>query len=243
MDNDKKTEQEKRLAEFKKQESRQKQLQILKRAGLWGGVILTLALMVWALAKFGSSSTPDSSSSTNALTEPVTANDHARGNQLAKVVLVEYSDFQCPACGQFYPIVKSVEEKYGKDFLLVYRYFPLPSHDKSDLASRVAEAAAQQGKFWEMHDKLFENQTTWSVAPEPEKLFTEYANQLGLDKNKFLADLKATTTETRIQKDISSGSASGVQGTPTFYLNGKMLNLQTYGDLESDVASAITENR
>ncbi|MFA6105673.1 MAG: thioredoxin domain-containing protein [Patescibacteria group bacterium] len=240
MENNTKTDQEKRIEELRKKESREKQLILLKRLGLWGGILIALVGMVWGLAKFGA---PTSTNNTTPLSEPVSATDHTKGNLASKVVLVEYSDFQCPACGQFYPVVKTVEQKYGKDILLVYRHFPLPSHDKSDLAARASEAASAQGKFWEMHDKLFDNQTTWTVAPEPEKIFADYAVQLGLNKEKFISDLKSIEVENRIQKDISSGSASGIQGTPTFFLNGKVLNLQTYGDLETNVATAITENR
>lgn len=239
MENSAKTEQEKRIEELKKKEAREKQMTILKRIALWGGVFIALIGMVWGLAKLGA---PANNNSTP-LSTPISSEDNTRGNPLAKVILVEYSDFQCPACGQFYPYVKIVEEKYNKDILLVYRHFPLPSHDKADLAARSAEAAAAQGKFWEMHDKLFSNQTTWSVAPDPEKLFIEYAVQLGLDKEKFISDLKNPAIAEHIKKDIASGSASGLQGTPTFYLNGKMLNLQTYGDLESNIAGAIAENK
>lgn len=240
MSNDKKTERDNIIAENIKKERIIKAKNLLKRAALWGGVFVALGAMVWGLAKLGSQPV---SVVKGVLSENVNASDHTKGNLLSKVVLIEYSDFQCPACEQFYPVVKAAEQKYGKDMLLVYRNFPLPSHDKSDIAARAAEAAAIQGKFWEMHDKLFENQTTWSKMSNVKSLFVEYAGQLGLDKSKFEIDLESEAVKSKIAKDIASGNASQVDGTPTFYLNGNKLNLQTYADLDSAISDAVAKNR
>ena len=214
--------------------------QNLKRIGIWTGVILALAAMVWGLALLGSGPSTDNSAK---LSEQLGSDDHVRGNALAKVILVEYSDFQCPACAQFYPIVKQLEQKYGKDILLAYRHFPLPGHDKSQLAARAAEAAAIQGKFWEMHDKLFENQNYWSTKSNAEEIFIDFAVSVGCNRDKFVSDLNSPAVAERVQKNIASGNASGVDSTPTFYLNGAKLNLQTYGDLEAAVAGAISQSK
>lgn len=239
--NPKKLEQEQRIEEARRAEQRMKRNKNLKRIGLWVGVFVVLAGMVWGLAKMASGPVTDSGSS---LTKGVTSSDHLYGKAGAKVTLVEYSDFQCPACAQFYPVIKSVEQKFGNDIEFVYRYYPLPSHDKSQIAARAAEAAAIQGKFWEMHDKLFEGQNSWSSAADPVAIFTDYAVSLGINKDKFLSDMNSSSTKARIERDIQSGTDSGVDATPTFFLNGKKItNLQTYGDLESDVAGAVAESK
>jgi protein-disulfide isomerase len=240
MNQDKRLEREKMIAENIKKERINKTKNLLKRIAMWGGVFVVLAAMVWGLAKLGSQPV---SFEKGVLSEQLSASDHTKGNVLSKIVLVEYSDFQCPACGQFYPVVKEVEQKYSKDIVLVYRNYPLPSHDKSDIAARAAEAAAIQGKFWEMHDKLFENQNSWAKLSNAKNLFIEYAGQIGLDKVKFETDLDSEAVKNKVNKDIASGTASNVDGTPTFFLNGNKLNLQTYADLDTAISDALAQNR
>lgn len=215
-----------------------------RRIGLWGGAVIILALMVWGLANLAS--TPTSVTSDGTLSEQVSATDHAEGNRMARVTLVEYSDFQCPACYNFFPVVEDVFTKYSKDILLVYRHFPLPQHDKSTLAAAAAEAAGNQGKFWEMHDLLFQNQPNWSdlSTSDAQKQFTDFAKQLGLNIDKFTTDLHSTSTAAVINNSIESGEKSNVDSTPSFFINGrKITNLQNYGDLDADVAAAIAENK
>lgn len=234
-----KTERERIVEEAKKEAARNKRNIILKKTGIWGGAVVLLGAMVWGLAMLASSPTGES----GILSEPISDADHVKGPKNAKVTLVEYSDFQCPACRQFYAVVKNIALKYPEQVAIVYRHFPLPQHDKGDLAARASEAAGNQGKFWEMHDKLFDNQSDWSARNDAEQVFVEYAVELGLDKAKFEADLNATQTSERVQRDLESGIKSNVDSTPTFYLNGqKLTNITSYGDLESEVAGAI-ENR
>lgn len=212
---------------------------VLKRIGLWVGVAAALGLMVWGLAVLGSK--PAAVTSDGTLQDPVTANDHAEGSTLANNVLVEYSDFQCPACALYYSLVKQITATYGGRLMVVYRYFPLTTiHPNSVISARAAEAASLQGKFWEMHNLLFERQKDWSPSPDPTSLFTGYANELGLNKDQFLADLNSTKVVERVQADIESGGRANVDATPTFYLNGKKLtNLQSYGNLEQDIKDTL----
>ena len=213
---------------------------LIKRLLPWFAVIFAMILMVWGLAEFGSRPVQVSGPG---LSEGLKSSDHIKGNTMAKVTLVEYSDFQCPACALFYPVMKKAEEKYMKDVLFVYRHFPLPSHDKAELAAKASEAAGLQGKFWEMHDKLFENQSTWSKITDAKTLFTEYAAQLGLDRNKFIADLDSDSVNKKITDDIRSGTESQLDGTPTFFINGNKLKIQTYGDIDSAISEYLTKNR
>jgi protein-disulfide isomerase len=175
----------------------------------------------------------------------VLKNEQIKGNQSAPVTLVEYSDFQCPACGAFYPVVKRLLEEYGDKIKFIYRHFPLRQiHANADLAARAAEAAGQQGKFWEMHDLIFENQKNWSGAKNAETLFTEYAGYLNLNVEQFKTDLQAEGIVQKVKKDYESGIASGVNATPTFFLNGKKIeNLRSYEELRNIVIQAVAEEQ
>lgn len=154
------------------------------------------------------------------LTPPVAERDHAAGPHDAPVTLVEYGDYECPYCGMAFPIVKSAQRALENQLRLVYRHFPLGEiHTHARLAAQAAEAAGGQGRFWEMHETLFEHQD----ALEAEDL-VGYARSLGLDTERFAGDLEAGTYEKRVRDDFRSGVRSGVNGTPTFFINGERYN-------------------
>jgi protein-disulfide isomerase len=151
------------------------------------------------------------------LTQPVSARDHAQGPADAPLTLVEYGDYQCPYCGAAYPVVKRLQKTLGKKLRFVFRNFPVTqAHPYALIAAETAEAAALQGKFWEMHDLLYERQTL--LKPD---IIPVWVKKIGLDLDKFGHDIKqGGGVETRIQEDRQSGIRSGVNGTPTFYING-----------------------
>jgi protein-disulfide isomerase len=150
------------------------------------------------------------------LTQPVSAHDHAEGPADAPLTLVEYGDYQCPYCGAAYPVVKRLQKTLGKKLRFVFRNFPLTqAHPYALIAAEAAEAAALQGKFWEMHDLLFEQQDFLKPGIIP-----LWAKRIGLDLEKFGNDIKQRVVEDRIKEDRHSGIRSGVNGTPTFYING-----------------------
>ena len=171
----------------------------------------------------------------------VSDQDWVEGNPNGRVTFVEYSDFQCPACAAYYPLVKRLVQDFGNDIRFVYRYFPLRAiHANADLASRAAEVAVKQGKFWEMHDKIFDNQRMWADSKDAETLFTNYAVSLGLDMYKFKADLVSPEVAQRVESDYESGIKSGVNYTPSFFLNGrKIQNPQSYDEFRAIVAQAL----
>lgn len=154
---------------------------------------------------------------------PIRETDHMAGNKKAKVVLVEYSDFQCPACGQYHPLIKQVLEKYKDQIGLVMRHFPLQQHENAIVAARAAEAAGKQGKFFEMGDLLFTNQKEWEQMDDPVKTFEGYASKLKLNMEQFKKD-NTDVQDKKIEADRLSGVALGVNSTPTFFLNGVKLN-------------------
>ena len=151
------------------------------------------------------------------LSVPVGPDDHIRGGpETAPLTLVEYGDYECPYCGAAYPNVKEVERILGDELRSVFRNFPLGDmHPHAVQAAEAAEAAAGQGRFWEMHDRLYEHQDRQTTED-----LIEHAQVLGLDVERFRSDLEEHTYEPRIQTDFLSGVRSGVNGTPTFFING-----------------------
>jgi protein-disulfide isomerase len=150
------------------------------------------------------------------LTRLVSAHDHTEGPADAPLTLVEYGDYQCPYCGAAYPVVKRLQKRLGKRLRFAFRNFPLTQqHPYALIAAQAAEAAALQGKFWEMHDLLFEQQT--QLNPE---IIHSWAKKIGLNVEQFGDDIKQGLVEERIREDRQSGIRSGVNGTPTFFING-----------------------
>ena len=150
--------------------------------------------------------------------------DHVFGKADSKVVLIEYGDFQCPGCGAAYQPVKEVTEKYKGQVAFIFRNFPLTTiHPNARAAAAAAEAASLQGKYWEMHDKLYETQTTWQNLSGKERtdFFAGYATDLGLNVDTFKADIAGKNVNQKISFDQALGKKANVSATPTFYLNGQ----------------------
>ncbi|WDZ82726.1 DsbA family protein [Micromonospora cathayae] len=158
-----------------------------------------------------------------------------------RVTLVEFLDFECESCAAAYPAVSELLTTYGDRITFVVRYFPIPSHPNAELAARVAQAAANQGRFADMYAKLFENQTDWSHRDDPQTAtFLGYARALGLDMTRFQRDLDDPATAARVAKDRTDGLAAGVTGTPTFFLNGRHLSeVRTQQDLTDAIDAAL----
>jgi protein-disulfide isomerase len=164
------------------------------------------------------------------LVPPVSARDHIEGPDDAPLTLVEYGDYQCPYCGEVHPVVKQLQKALGKKLRFVFRNFPLSrAHPYAMIAAEAAEAAALQGKFWQMHDFIFENQEFL----EPEAL-PDWAEQLELDVKQFTTTLKQRDVLKRIEEDRNSGLRSGVNGTPSFFINEKQYDGETDYDSLND---------
>lgn len=158
------------------------------------------------------------------LSGEITAIDHVKGPENAAVTLVEYSDLQCPACANFHPLMEAIVAQYPEDVRFVYRHFPLMTiHPRAFEGAQAAEAAHQQGKFFEMVDLLFTRQTEWSTLRAPYQKFEEYAKELNLDTAKFYEDYRSGETAARIRADIDSGNQARISSTPTFFINGQPL--------------------
>ena len=157
-----------------------------------------------------------------------------------KAQLVEFLDFECPSCAAVHPFVEELKAEFGDRITFVNRYFPLSAHPNSGPAALAAEAAAQQGQYQQMSAKLFESQSQWAGSQQSQApLFRTYAGQLGLDLAQFDAVVADQDTEERVLADIADGNALGVNGTPTFFLNGEKLTLSTKADFRQKLADAV----
>lgn len=170
----------------------------------------------------------------------VTEASQKKGAETGNVTLVEFGDFECPSCKAYEPVINQLVDEFGDNLKFVWRNFPLPQHRSARFAAIAAEAAGKQGKFWEMHRKLFETQTDWAKAGSPTDLFIQYAAELGMDKDAFAADMKNEEVAKKVQADVNDGNGLGVNSTPTFFLNGqKIANPGSLEDFQAVIKGAI----
>lgn len=160
-----------------------------------------------------------------------------------KAVLVEFGDFQCPACGSYFALTEKLKEEFKDNLTFVFRNYPLMQHKYGKVSSYAAEAAGKQGKFWEMYTLLYKNQDTWSLSSDGEAVFRDYAKSLGVDLKKYDEDVKSGEVKKIVDNDSADGSVLGVNSTPTFYLNGeKLSSIKSYEDFQILVKAAILKN-
>lgn len=192
---------------------------------LVAGTIIAVVLLVglWGVWK-GLNGTAPAKVSNTVVDLKIDETDWQKGSASPSATLVEYSDFQCPACKAYQPLVKTLIEKHKDKVKLVYRHYPLAQHKHAQIAAYYAEAAGMQGKFFEMHDKLFAGQTDWEKLNNPEQTFQNYGKDLKLDVVKLKKDAASSAAKDSVSKDLASGTAAGVEGTPTFFINGKKIS-------------------
>lgn len=200
------------------------------------GIILAIILIFGGIVYFNNRSDSNSTASPS---------NHVEGNNTKGVTLVEYGDYQCPACESYYPIVKEVVAKYKDQIQFQFRNLPLTQiHQNAFVGARAAEAAALQNKFWEMHDMLYENQDTWSESSDPASYFYKYATELGLNLDQFKKDYASSKVNDTINADLNAFKKTGAQqATPTFFLNGKKIDTTASVDSFSKQIDAEIANK
>jgi len=201
-------------------------------------LMLLLGALIYVLVSHGA---PGRSESDGAAPQLLRENSHVldQGGDNA-VTVVEFLDFECEACGALYPIVEELRAQYAEEITYVVRYFPLPRHFNSKTAAIAAEAAAQQGRFEDMYHRLFETQSEWGEAQESHAaLFRSFAEELGLDIAAYDASFADPATASRVEQDFEEGRALGVSSTPTFFVNGELLEVQQWGDLEAAIEAGV----
>lgn len=195
---------------------------------LWtGGIIAVIALLIISFIVSQSGDPIDETAFANLEVQGITPNE--KGNLESEIRLVEYSDFQCPACKNAAPALQELVDNYGDQFVLEYRHLPLRSiHPNAQLAAQAAEAAGIQGKFWEMHDILFENQSEWGQSFNPERFFRTYALELGLNEDRFRFDLESDVVKDAVNADADEAQQLRIPGTPGFVFNGEIVDVNDF---------------
>lgn len=209
-------------------------------------IIITIAIATIAIICGGIFLTSRQSSQPQKVNTDLLIRSDSQRIKAAKeeATLVEFGDFQCPACGAYYPLVKRLTSDFKDNLTLVFRNFPLVQHKNARPAAYAAEAAGNQGKYWEMFDLLYVNQDKWSKLDNPKDVFDGYAKILSLDLNKFDADMAGDSINQKIQRDLADGNTLGVDSTPTFYLNGeKIANPTSYENFQTLVKAAILKQQ
>lgn len=192
-----------------------------KRWMLWGGVALILIVGLYGVTRLAGGGPVEGQP--ELLVGEISATDWSYGNEDAPVHILEYSDFQCPACKQFYPVVRQLEEAFPQDVLVTYRHYPLRQiHPNAQLAGQAAEAAGIQGKFWEMHDRLFDTQSMWENGGSRVH-FIDLATELELDIDKFKGDMGSSELKDIVNNNYNSAIKNGLTGTPSFFINGQRI--------------------
>ncbi len=237
----KKEKKELRRQEWQEKAEKEKRNAMLKKWGMIIGVALVIGLSVVGLIKLAGSS--GSSSSLGINVPPVSKNDITKGDSKAKVTLIEYSDFQCPACAAYYPLVKQLLSEFGDKIYFAYRFFPLTSiHKNAMISSQAAYAAKLQGKFFEMHDMLFQTQTSWAESNDAAETFVAYAQKLGLDSDKFKKDMNSNEAKNYVTSSQNQASSIGVNATPTFFVNGRQItNPKNYDDFKKIIQDELNK--
>lgn len=217
----------------------------LKSFVIWGVVVIAIAGVIYGLVELAKTSPVNQANVEygNGAIPAVTPNDWTQGDKNSSTTLIEYGDFECPVCAAYAPVLSQLQKDFNGKFLFVYRYFPLETiHPNSAISTAAAEAAGEQGKFWQMHDLLFQNQNEWvnQSQSDAEKTFVEYATELGLNTVKFETDMTSPAVMALIQSDYDNDLKMGLTYTPTFVLNGKIIqNPTSYDAFKQVLQSAI----
>jgi protein-disulfide isomerase len=189
-----------------------------KMAGFWLVIVIVLAGSVFGVYQLSKSDKG------TVLGIDISSMDHKFGPDDARVIIINYSDFQCPACAYYSPMLKSLASDYPDDLQIVYRHFPLRTiHPHADLAAYAAEAAGLQEKFWEMSGLIYGRQNDWAKNPNAKTVFLSYASELGLDKSRFEKDIRSEEVRAKVEADLQSAKKLNLNSTPTLILNGNKI--------------------
>jgi protein-disulfide isomerase len=207
---------------------------MIRRAAPW--IAGTVMLVVASAALYGFTGAAASEPSRS---QPASSGDITYGPENPQLVVMEYSDFECPFCAEYASIMAQLRAKYGDRVQFVFRFFPLENHRYGMISAQAAYAAYLQGKFWEMHDLLFENQDAWVSSPDPRPYFESYAQGLGLDMERFRSDLDSPGTISFIEGQRAEGDAAGVTHTPWFVIGDEAVLPRSLEDFEKLIEDAL----
>lgn len=234
-----------RKMEWAKEAQKAKQANQYKKIGIWIGVAVVIFVSIFGLAMLvNSSPSSNSNTSQSSLTVPVKASqEFSRGDANSKVTLIEYGDFQCPACAQAEPLVSQILSDEGNKLHFVYRYFPLTNvHQNAHISAQAGFAANKQGKFWEMSGKLYENQSEWANSTNPQDNFLGFAKDLGMNTQQFKNDMNSAEASKFVDDSLNAAIKLGLNSTPSFFLNGNLINFTGYDNFKKQIDAAFQKN-
>ena len=213
---------------------------LFKKIGIWTTAVAIFSLTVWGLILATDNPVSQAQTITN-LPQPE-AKDIIIGSSSAKVVLTEYADFQCPACGVYHPIIKQIIQNYGNKIRYIYRNYPLTQHQNAKPAAYAAYASYKQSKFTEMEDLLYATQKDWSTSDNPDGIFRQYAEKIGLDMTKYDTDTTSDETKKFIEDQLNATQALGIISTPTFFVNKEQVQgPQNYEEFKKVIENALNK--
>lgn len=228
-----------RREEIKKGRTAQDSAIVYKKIGLWAGVFALFIFGIWGFVSIIPAL--DGKGQAAAVIVSVNDGDWVKGEKEAAVTIVEYSDFQCPACAYYVPVVKQIASDFPNDVRIIYRHFPLAQHENARAAAYASEAAGLQGRFWEMHDLIFERQNKWAKSDRAPDIFIEMAQELGLDLERFKTDIGSAAVMDKVEGDYKSGLGARVDSTPSFFINGqKIKNLRSADEFKKIVSDMVS---
>lgn len=207
------------------------------------GAIIALATAFFLFINRSGSNSNSSTGASDVISTEISAEENSKGPEDAAVTLVEYADFQCPACASYFPLVEQLSKEYSDKMRIVSRHFPLRSiHKHAQISAQAAEAAAKQEKYWEMASLLYKKQDEWSNTRDPRGLFKQYAEELSLNLNQFEKDMNSSEAKAKVDADYESALSLGINSTPTFYLNGNKIDSpKNYEDFKQKIEEIIKE--
>jgi NhaA family Na+:H+ antiporter len=192
-------------------------------------IVLAVGVAAGAAVFLSRGSEQPTEASTAASTLPdhveIKGGGHIRGSEKAPLTLVEFGDYQCPYCGAFHPLLKEALNRYPDKVKIEFHHYPLIGHSNSFAAAKAAEAAGEQGHYWEMHDALFENQNAWSDKPDPKPIFAALANRIGINGTVLLQTMESPEIQARILKDVERAETLKIDAVPTFFINGERTHI------------------
>lgn len=223
--------------EWMEQQKKAEKNRLYKKIGLWVGAIVIVIASVWGLVML----TEPKTTPTESNIAPISKDEITIGKIDSKVKLVEYADFECPACATYNPLIKQAIEEYKEEMLFVYRNFPLPQHRNAETSARAAVAAYKQNKFMEMSSLLYQNQSEWANSNEADKIFKGYGEELKLDIEKFTKDYNSNETKNLIEQQKQEAYKAGINATPTFFLNGNQIQFGSYEELKQQIEKELNK--
>lgn len=226
----KKEKKELRKQEWQEKAEKEKRNAMLKKTGIIVGVVAIILVSILGLIKLSGASNPTSAINL----PPVSKNDITKGDPKAKITLVEYADFQCPACAAYHPLVNQLLSEFNGKIFYVYRMFPLSNvHKNAMISAQAGYAAYKQNKFFEMDDLLYNGQASWEGLSDPSQTFVDYAKKLNLDTDKFQKDMNSDEAKNYVTDSQNQAAGAGINATPTFFVNGAQItNPQSYNDFK-----------